>query len=165
VQIARARLGQWTARVEERFLSVLAATCNVKAACAQVGMWPPSAYNHRKRWPAFAKRWDEAVEIGFVRIEAALIEAGCNLFSEQEFEPDLAISGMTAMDALQLLYMHKHKVRGIGGRPGRREDAPGNDEIAKALEKRLRSFTAALDRPPDRNAVRKLKRECAKRRG
>ena len=145
VQIGRARLKQWTPRVEERFLSALAATCNVKAACAEVGMSVSSAYNHRKRWPAFARAWDEAVEIGFVRIEAALVEAGCNLFSEPEFEPDLAISGMTAMDALQLLHMHKHAVRGIGKAPGGPKIAvASNSEIIAALEKRLKSMDAWL---------------------
>src|SRR3954466_12743348 len=32
LQIARARAGQWTARTEDRFLEVFAATCNAKAA-------------------------------------------------------------------------------------------------------------------------------------
>ncbi|RYD66582.1 MAG: hypothetical protein EOP58_05130 [Sphingomonadales bacterium] len=38
VQVARARLKQWTPRTEARFLARLAATCNVKAACAAVAM-------------------------------------------------------------------------------------------------------------------------------
>jgi hypothetical protein len=64
VQIARARLHQWDARVEDRFIETLAATCNVKAACAAVGMTQTSAYEHRKRWRAFAARWDEARRSG-----------------------------------------------------------------------------------------------------
>lgn len=50
VQMSRARLSQWTPRIEARFLTVLAAMCNVKAACAAVGMSPASAYVRRKRW-------------------------------------------------------------------------------------------------------------------
>ncbi|HVR91052.1 MAG TPA: hypothetical protein VHG29_08165 [Novosphingobium sp.] len=57
VQIARARVRQWSPRVEERFLAALTATCNVKAACAEVGLTPASAYNHRLRWDGFARRW------------------------------------------------------------------------------------------------------------
>ena len=164
VQIARARVKQWTARVEARFLAALAGTCNVKAACAQVGMWPPSAYNHRKRWPAFTEAWDEAVETGYVRIEAALVENACNLFSTPEHVPDIAIEGMTAWEALQLLHMHKHAVRGIGGRPGLEQRSPGNDEIARALEKRLKSFNASLDRQPSEGEVRELRRQLRRRR-
>ena len=55
VQIARARLRQWSPRVEERFLTALTATCNVRAACAEVGMTPASAYAHRGRWANFAR--------------------------------------------------------------------------------------------------------------
>src|SRR5690349_15806794 len=54
VQIARARIKQWSPRVEKRFLETLSATCNVKAACAEVGLTPASAYAHKKRWQGFA---------------------------------------------------------------------------------------------------------------
>ncbi|MDT8760821.1 hypothetical protein MZO42_19140 [Sphingomonas psychrotolerans] len=73
-QIARARLRQWTPRAEQRFLGTLAATCNVKAACAEVGLTTASADAHAERWPNFAARWAEAVEVGYMRIEAALLE-------------------------------------------------------------------------------------------
>ena len=111
VQIGRARLTQWTARVEARFLAVLSSTCNVKAACAEVGMYPPSAYFHRKRWPAFARRWDEAIATGVTRLEFALLENGCNLFSHPEQPPAVAMTGMTADHAIHLLQMHRRTAR------------------------------------------------------
>lgn len=121
VQVRRARLKQWTPRVERRFLAALAVTCNVKAACAEVGLWPPSAYNHRHRWPEFARAWDEAVETGYVRIEAALVEHGRLSFGPREEAPELAMPPMTFDQALHLLHMHKHQVRKVGKRPGLRE--------------------------------------------
>ena len=146
VQIGRAREKQWTPRIEKRFLSALAATCNVKAACAEVGMWPPSAYNHRRRWPAFDALWKQAEEIGYLRIEAALVEEGCNLFSEREVEHDIRIEGMTVWDAMQLLHMHKHQVRGIGGRPGLPPDPlASDDEVVKALARSLRLMGVNCD--------------------
>lgn len=144
-QVRRGRLKQWTARVEKRFLAALAATCNVKAACAEVGMWPASAYNHRRRWPTFAAAWDAAVENAYMRIEAALIEAGCNLHSELEFEPDIAIEGMTVWHAMQLLYMHRHQVRGIGGRPGLPSRPATDREVELALRRSLRKFGVKID--------------------
>ena len=143
MQVRRARVKQWTPRTETRFLSVLAATCNVKAACAAVGMWPPSAYNHRQRWAAFAQAWDAAVETGFARLEAALLDAACNPFSDREVEPDLAIRDMTAMDALQLLHMHKHAVRGIGKRPGLPEHVPSWEEVGDYFTQALRRIGKA----------------------
>jgi hypothetical protein len=120
VQIARARLHQWDARVEERFLAALLATCNVKAACAEVGMTATSAYNHRKRWPAFAARWDAAEAEAEGRIEMALVEHGANLFSRRELPADIPIREMTAAQAIHLLHMRQHKLHGIGRAPGRR---------------------------------------------
>lgn len=140
VQIGRAREKQWTPRVEKRFLSVLIATCNVKAACAEVGMCPPSAYNHRDRWPAFFELWKKAEKIGFLRMQAAMVENGCNLFSEPEFEPDVTIRDITIADVMEALRMHKHSVLGLGGRPGLPPRAASTAEVVAALRKPLKSF-------------------------
>ena len=58
VQIGRARIKQWTRRTEQRFLSALAATCNVTAACAEAGMEKSGAYHHRHLSTGFARAWD-----------------------------------------------------------------------------------------------------------
>jgi len=143
VQIARARLRQWTARVEDRFLAVLAATCNVRAACAEVGMTAAGAYNHRTRWPAFAARWDAALSEGCLALEAALLEAGANLFSSDGTAPAgdtgeaPAISGIDASQALHLLYMHKHYLPRPGRLPGRAPTRASEAETAAALERLL----------------------------
>lgn len=165
-QVRRARIKQWTARTEKRFLEALAATCNVKAACAEAGLWPPSAYAHRKRWPGFAELWDEAEKIGYARIEAALVEEAGNLFSPREFEPDIPIEGMTVWHALQLLHMHRRQVRGTGGRPGLpavKSQTATTAEVIKALERRLRSFETWQERQPGEREVRRFRRRCAKR--
>ena len=119
IQIARARMKQWTPRVEQRFLATLMATCNVKAACAEVGMSPSGAYAHRKRWPRFAALWDEAVAEGYWRLELALLQNAQNLFSPEELPPpETALRGMDAKQAIRLLHMHKHGVLGLGKAPG-----------------------------------------------
>ena len=117
-QIGRARVGQWTPRVEARFLAALAATCNVKAACAEVGKAHSSAYGHRQRWLAFARAWDAAIDEGYARIEAALVVRGCNVFSDPAAPSDNPITEMTAAQAIHLLHMHKNLVHGAGKAPG-----------------------------------------------
>lgn len=146
VQIGRARLKQWTARVEERFLAALAASCNVKAACAEAGMSVSSAYAHRQRWGAFERRWDEALETGYARLEAALVETAGNLFSEPEEPPEIAISGMTAAQALQLLNMHKHSVAGLGNAPGLK--MPHDKRVELARQQLERTMMALRLLPP-----------------
>lgn len=144
VQIARARLKQWSPRTEERFLAALAQTCNVKAACAEVGLTPASAYNHRNRWPAFARRWDEAVELGYTLLEFALIEAAGNIFSgEGPVAPGPVALGEIAVDqAIHLLHMHQHKVHGLGKRPGLRAREPDIDDVRAEILRKI----AAIER-------------------
>jgi len=135
VQVARARVKQWSPRVEERFLSVLGSTCNVRASAAAVGMHSSSAYNHRRRWAAFARRWDAAVEQGYMQIEMGLIEQAGNFFSGED-PPDAApLSGMTVDHAIHLLHMHQHRVLGIGKRPGLRAREPDIEVVRAHLER------------------------------
>lgn len=154
VQIARARVRQWSPRVEERFLSALAATCNVKAACAEVGLSPASAYNHRNRWPAFARRWSEAVKLGHMLIESALIQAACNVFSSTgevvpaPVGPAGAVREITAAQAIHLLHMHKNHVQGVGRPPGRWRRAPDPDAMRASILRKIAAIERSRDLPP-----------------
>ena len=149
VQVARARLKQWTPRIEDRFLAVLAATCNVKAACAEVGMTAASAYAHRQRWPAFAARWDRTVEEGFERLEIALLQNAENLFSSDELPPpETVMVPMTFQDAIHLLHMHKHGVLGLGKAPGQSWRPPpslSDPRIANSILRKIRIVAAMPD--------------------
>jgi len=163
VQIARARLKQWTPRVERRFLTALMATCNVTAACAEVGMTAPGAYAHRKRWPRFAELWDEAIAEGYARIEIALLENGLNLFGETELPPDTPLRGMDVAQAIRLLHMHKHGVLGIGKAPGKSwRPPPTLAELKPGILRKLSVWQAAQDIPPEVRAADR--RAYAKRR-
>jgi hypothetical protein len=137
VQIARARVKGWSPRMEQRFLSALAAMCNVKAACAEVGLSPASAYNHRRRHQTFADAWDLAIEIGYDRIEGALIEDACNSLAGVPFDPDAPMPPMSIYEAMHLLHMHKHEVRGIGKMPGIQRRRSDLDEVRASIARKL----------------------------
>jgi len=151
IQIARARLKQWTPRVERRFLAALMATCNVKAACAEVGMSAAGAYAHRRRWRRFAELWDEAIAEGYARIEIALVENGLNLFGETELPPDVPLRGMDVAQAIHVLHMHKHGVLGIGKAPGL-QSLPtvnmGNPAIRESIARKVRAIKAGENIAP-----------------
>lgn len=160
VQIARARLKEWSPRVEARFLATLAATCNVKAACAEVGMSAASAYNHRRRWPRFAERWDAAVEEGYVRLEMGLLECANNFFADEELpDAEPMITGMTVEHAMHLLHMHKHQVHRIGKRPGLRAREPDIEDIRADI---LRKVEVLKRHDPQR--LEQDRKEWARRR-
>ncbi len=147
-QVRRARVRQWTPRTERRFLDALATTCNVKAACAEIGLTMTAAYNHRRRWPAFAKAWDEAIETGYTHLETELVLAGCNLFSDHQPAVPSQLSGMTAAEAVHLLHMHKFKVHGIGKGPHPQLRSPLPEATA-----RLRKVLVAVARDNLRKGV------------
>lgn len=112
-QISRARLRQFTPRVEARFLDTLSRTCNVKLAAQSVGLSSKAAYDHFHRWPAFAKLWDEAVADGEVALECALLENGIRTLEPDNPalppEPALPMQPMSTDDVLRILGMRRGK--------------------------------------------------------
>lgn len=163
VQIARAGPREWSPAVERRFLDVLAATCNVSAAIAEIGKSKGSAYGHRKRWPAFAKNWDQVLAEAYASLEIAVLQNAENLFSTPDFVPETVIRDMTAADAIHLLHMQKNKVLGIGGRPGQRWRRPRTlEEVQGSILKKLEAIARA--RALDGEAMAARARDWAARR-
>ena len=126
VQIARARLRQWTPRVEDRFLAALAASCNFKRACAEAGLSVPSAYRHRERWPGFAARWDAAIAVGYDKLDEELVTSALRLLdpdvrAEHDWE-DAPIPPMTVDEAIRLTGLHQRRARRPGKWPGLRQE-------------------------------------------
>jgi hypothetical protein len=117
-------LHQWTPRVEDRFLGLLAETCNLRLSLKAVGFSAASLHEHRKRWPAFDARCEAALAIGYERLDTGLAHAACHLFSPDHYQqPDApAIAPMTASQAISLMRLHEKRRwearRGIG--PGGR---------------------------------------------
>ncbi|MBO9621490.1 MAG: hypothetical protein J7500_02135 [Sphingomonas sp.] len=170
-QIARARLRQWTPRVEARFLGVLAATCNVHAACAEVGLSPASAYVHARRWQGFRERWDEALAIGYLRVEMGLLAQVTEGSGGGELGPEIdcdrPIERMSADQALHLLQLYQHRVHGVGNRPGRAARVKTLEEVAPSILRKI-ALIRAMDEAEATLGTELLerdRRELARRRG
>lgn len=159
VQIARAQPRQWSPRVEARFLATLGATCNVKAACGEVGLTPSSAYRHRRRWPGFAGRWDAALEEGHLRLEIGLLEHGANVFSGTlgDFDDVSAAiaraSPMSVEQALMLLDMRRRRAASdqAFGKRWRRPPSLDDPGMRESIIRRFETMLAGWDMdPPER---------------
>lgn len=151
VQVSRARLKQWTAAEEHRFLAVLSTTCNVKLACGEVGLSVASAHGHRQRWRDFAAAWDAAVEEGYWALQGAMLErATVSLDPKaydhlEDWEPALPIAPMTPDQCLSLLHMNKHfafrtwaQRKGLRGWGHNRSAEMSSDELNESILKKLR---------------------------
>lgn len=158
-QIARARLKQWTPRIEARFLAALAGSCNVKVACAAVGLTAASAYGHRERWTGFAERWDRALATGYIRLETAMVEAAGTMLGGPEearsCPPELPLTGMSFDGGLQLLRLHQRRVHAVGCRPGRvAKRLDFKTEIEPAILKQIERVTRVSAQKAARAAAR-----------
>lgn len=151
VQVSRARLKQWTAAEEARFLAVLSATCNVRLACQEVGLSIASVYGHRNRWAEFAKRWDDALEMGYATLQSAMLERATLSLDPyafdylEDWQPALPIAPMTPEQCLALLHMNKNSAfRVWARRNGQRGWGPNpkaemsGEELTEAILKKLR---------------------------
>lgn len=74
LQLAAARPNDWSAEKETEFFVHLGATLNVTAAAKAAGFTSKTAWERRRADPAFARRWDAAMEEGSQRLELRLME-------------------------------------------------------------------------------------------
>jgi hypothetical protein len=128
------------------FLEWLAATCNVRRSAAAAEVTANCVYQRRMRDPAFRAEWQEALEQGYARLEARLLErvasedriaiAGDLEPADEPFDKELA---------LHLLREHK---KGLAGVPGRGAAPRAADwaEVEAHFVKRLGALRARLDR-------------------
>lgn len=145
VQVARARLRQWTPRLEARFLRVVEETCNLRAALKAVGLSAASLHRHRQRWPAFDESCERAIAIGYERIDGGLAAGAIRLLDPEVTaqDPDPAIAPMNVDDAIRLVRLHERRAweaaRGVGpggrvrARRARRADSEARRQSRAAI--------------------------------
>lgn len=124
------RANGWTKERRKLFLDTLAQTCNVRMAIEAAGMSASTAYQLRRRDPAFADLWKEALTTGYERLEEALLRhalEGVNAIEIDRETPAAlpqrkeACDGESGANAFQ---------PGSGARAGAK---PGPEEVQLAL--------------------------------
>lgn len=71
--IVRGKRVRWNLQMKAEFLDHLAASCNVTASAAAIGVGPLSLYGLRRRDPEFAREWQGALESGYQLLETMLL--------------------------------------------------------------------------------------------
>jgi len=144
-QIIRSKGQRWSDEAEERFLDQLAASCNVSAAAEAAGFTRYSIYKRRRRDPAFAKRWQAAVEQGYARIEAMLVERASNSLEGFAPDPDTPIPQMSVKEILAVLANYRRTVQG-GPRSRRQWARPRSlDEMRDSILAKLEAVAPVSD--------------------
>jgi hypothetical protein len=117
LQMRAAQPGKLTRECEQTFLAALSATANVKLSAAAAGASVAAFYRRRRQNPAFAREMRLALQLGYDRLEMALIETGMPDSHEHDdwrSNDPPAIPPMTASQALQLMYLHQKEARLLG---------------------------------------------------
>ena len=170
IQKARVRKDGWTRARRQRFLDVLAETCNVRLACATAGLATSSAYELRRRDTAFAGLWAEALMQGYEALEAALLAhalTGVNAIVIGEPDPNDAAepaparavpgSGFApralnpASVQLALALLNRHR-QGVDGKPFKGRKRPTPAETDAALKKQLDALARQIKAARPRDA-------------
>jgi len=145
----------WTKARRAAFLTELAHSCNVTRAHRAAGAPDREAYALRQRDPQFARAWQRALELGFERLETALLRRALEVTgtleidaAEERAEP---VEKMTVEQAIGLLNMHRRSVR--EGQAARRNPAARHIATQEETDAVLRKRIAMVKRQRARRAA------------
>jgi hypothetical protein len=147
VKIGRKLFGK---AAEALFLAHLAATCNVAASARAAGVTAQCVYQKRMRDADFRRRWREALEQGYARLEARALEQALGsqavaAGTQGEVAIEVEEGPLDKELTIFLLREHKKALAGIE-RPGAAPQPADWSQVEDWCVRRLRTLKARLDR-------------------
>lgn len=149
VQVRPRRKGSWTPEVRAAFFAELANSCNIKGACAAVGMSVTGAYALRERDPSFRQGWRRGIAQGYAKLELQMLERA--LLGEKRLR---AVLGKATDDerALDLLSRYTPRVAETLYRAHRADaidydlsdDDPDGEAARTLIEEKVEKLRVAL---------------------
>lgn len=137
---------------QEAFLDHLAATCNVTASAAVAGVCVGAVYAQRRKNPEFREAWNVALEQGYARLEAALIERaerglarpriGAGGDADGEAEVPVEADWDKALD---LLRQHQRGLSGAPHRGGHQIRRVGTEALRERIIRKLKAIGYRLE--------------------
>jgi hypothetical protein len=155
LHVRRRRHNYFAKARREVFLEHLAATCNVTASAAAAGISVSAVYVHRMKDPEFRALWGDAIEQGYARLEAALIERAARAEERIRLRGDKEVSGPDApaeIDWDKAMQLLRHHQRGLAGRTPDNRARPLRVPIEALAAKLIKRMRALGVRPPEEGA-------------
>lgn len=138
VQVRKERKDGFGAGRRQIFLDHLAQCANVKAAAAAAGVGLSTVYDARRRDPVFAAQWDEAIELGYLTLEALLMEraatGGHYVPGETQVPGPETLDVPLAVDMLRIRRTARPPRRNCGPPPRRASEKETIEAILAKLE-------------------------------
>jgi hypothetical protein len=138
IQRRRAPRQAFTAAKRQVFLDTLASCVNVLRSAAAAGAGVSTVYDARRRDPAFAEQWADAMEAGYATLEALLLERAAVGGHWQPGETPVpgpeTIDTWLALDLLRLSRMAKASRKAPGAPARRASEKQVAESICAKLE-------------------------------
>ncbi len=130
---------RWNEKRRQVFLASLAETANVRQSAREVGLSKTAAYDLKKRDPAFARGWAEALDVGYSELELDLlcqaIKGTERIEETRDAEGKLTqtrtVRSRPHAMALRLLQAHRGEVFAFRGARAQPPDDRGDDVGAR----------------------------------
>jgi molybdenum-dependent DNA-binding transcriptional regulator ModE len=145
-QVAAVRKGYWTKATEAAFFAYLSETGNVSAAARSVGSDPSSVFERLRKWPAFARRWEEVLEDASITLEFRLAcqdGAAAGGPGEAAAASAAAVAGRAKFDpefAFRFLKWRHEKKSGRARRRGSIPAPPSIEEVTERIVRRVQAI-------------------------
>lgn len=111
-QRRKAKPQSWTKARRAAFLTELAHSCNVSRAHKAAEMGERGAYALRRRDTEFAQQWQAALELGYERLEMALLRRALEVLGELELDERAEpVEKMTVAQAIDVMNLHRRSVQ------------------------------------------------------
>jgi hypothetical protein len=155
LQRTRSRRKLFGVRRQQIFLEHLAATCNVTASAAAADICVGSVYRERMRNPLFREAWGAALEQGYARLEATLLEqvaggGGLAVRGDKIVDGPEAPHRIDWDKAMDLLRQHRLASpgpgrAGAGRRGGHEVRRLGPDELRARVIRKLKAIGIKIE--------------------
>jgi hypothetical protein len=125
VSAAKEAFKSWNATRRQLFLEHLSQHCNVSAALAHSGMASSSLYRERRDNSEFRKAWDQALEQGYARLEAILLDRALNGEEQEVLNKNgvkVTLRKISNTLGLALLKLHNIRVAAFRAMQGSNHD-------------------------------------------
>ena len=145
VQKRVGRLSDWTQEKADTFVEVLADSCNVSLAARAVGRSIGNVYIQRNKDAAFRAAWDQALAIGYARLELMMLERalhGVEKVVTLRSGESKIMREYNDRVALSLLRLHRDSVAAI-------HDTPGDEDYQEACERIIDRLQRLRERDED----------------
>ena len=127
---------RWTQRMKAEFLDHLAATCNVRASAAAIGVDPASVYHLRRNDMEFVAEWERSLDCGYQLLETQLVGHALS------GDPDRLLTNVDT--ALRLLATRRNGWAGKNARGGPPRHRATKAETDAAILKKLAAIEAKI---------------------